>query len=265
MGRWLSRWRACLAVGVLALMLVACSNTPKYVIPKGKMASLMADMYTAESIVESNRAKFSSDSLRKVLKQSVLLRHGVTQEEFDTSMVWYGHNLSDFIEVYDQTIDILQERVDHSASLGNAALASSVDGDSIDAWLWARHYTLSPNGPSSIISFQLPRDENWDPGDAYTLAMKFVGNRDAATLGLTALYDDGSVEFVNSNGAVEGWTRVQLITDSTRVPVKILGHMSAKQPLSEDLRIDSVELLRTRLRPALYHQRYRQRQIPSKK
>lgn len=243
---------------VMAVGLMACKSTPDYVIAPDDMASLLADMYTAESIVEINRTTFMTDSMKKVMKQSVYARHGVTAEQVDTSFVWYGHHIEDYIKVHDRVVEILEKNI-AEASATNAAFG--VEGDSVDTWQWSRHYELTRISPSQVVTFNLPKDDNWEKGDIYLWSMKFINNRSILRWGISAEYADGRIEYCNSEINGEGWNKLQYISDSTQVPVRIAGYLMRVADKGENLYIDSVSLIRDRVKPGLYHQRYRQRSI----
>ncbi len=59
--------RNILLIAAALIVLAACSRTPGYVIPEERMASLMADIYLGDAVVENDAKSFAGDSLRKVL------------------------------------------------------------------------------------------------------------------------------------------------------------------------------------------------------
>ena len=73
------------------------------------MASLVADIHEADAIVTIERESYRTDSQKTALRDAVFARHGITEEQFDTSLVWYGHNLDIYSEVYEEAIDILKD------------------------------------------------------------------------------------------------------------------------------------------------------------
>lgn len=239
-----------------------CNSTPDHVIPPEEMARLLADLYTAESIVEINRTKFATDSMKKVMKQSVYARHGVTAEKVDTSFVWYGHHIEDYIKVHDRVVEILEKDIAEAAA-SNAAFG--VEGDSVDTWQWSRHYELTGLSPRRVISFNLPKDANWQKGDIYAWSIKLINNRSQLKWGMSAEYPDGKVEYCYSDINGEGWNKLQYISDSTQVPVRIAGYLMNVNDKGGNLYIDSISLIRDRLKPGIYHQRYRQHSIGSNK
>lgn len=84
---------------ILSLILASCSKTPGYVISEDKMAEILADIHTGEAVVESNSSSFRNDSTKRALLQSICMRHGVTTQELDTSLYWYGNNLQEYMKV----------------------------------------------------------------------------------------------------------------------------------------------------------------------
>ena len=81
-----------LAIG---LAMVSCDRTPGGVIGVNKMADLIVDLQLAEAYIESHTADFEDDSSKLVIKQSIFKKHGITQQDYDSSLVWYAHNMED--------------------------------------------------------------------------------------------------------------------------------------------------------------------------
>ena len=98
------------------ILFIACNRTPDHVIKQDDMAELMADMQLANAIVDAKYEEYLNDSLKKVLKQSVLIKHNVSKEKFDTSLYWYGQNLDIYKEVYDN-VKVLSVQIKRSIEL----------------------------------------------------------------------------------------------------------------------------------------------------
>lgn len=257
-----SRRRDIFAVAVsllLTLSTLSCQRTPKGVLDTDDMAELMADIHIGESVVDNEYIKYDSDSVRKALKQAILERHGVTQADFDTSLVWYGHHLDKYIEVYEQTSEILQKRLDMAGAVGGSSEGVAVAGDSVDVWTGARRFEIGPNTPSNIVTFSLKHDANWKNGDSYTWRVKLHNMPAMAQWSINAEYSDGSTEVLSTMFAGEGWHEITFFADSTRQATRIFGDLTLTPGPGRRVYADSVELIRNRLIPSLYMQRYRQR------
>ncbi len=244
-----------ISIVLLIMIVIGCNSTPDYVIPPEKMARVLADIHIGESVAEINRSDYREDSLKKALKQSIYIKHGITAEDVDTSFVWYGHHIEEYIKVYDQVIEILEKDIKHIGTLADD-VQITVAGDSADAWNGIRHYILSHESPNEYISFSINKDDNWDKGDRYQWQMKMFNNRSLLSWSLFADYEDGTTEYCNEIGKGEGWNEISLIADSTKVATRIYGVARVDLVPGERVFIDSISLIRTRLNPVGYHSRY---------
>ena len=78
---------------LIAVVLVSCDKAPRGVIGERKMAELVEDFLKADAYMDMHRDVYGTDSMRQLMKQSIMRKHGVTQELYDTSLVWYAHNM----------------------------------------------------------------------------------------------------------------------------------------------------------------------------
>lgn len=236
---------------LLSLLIFAgCDSTPDYVIPPKKMAELMADIHTGEAVVESNNRSFPNDSVKKTFMQSIYLKHGVTSQEVDTSLYWYGHNLNKYMDVYNRTIEILENRIAEAERAGGksdrAPMRVSVDGDSVDIWQGAATRRNSALLPSEYLSFHYSTDKNWERGDRYTINVKPVGTHSPVTLNLAVEYNDGTTEYVSASESGEGMKHLVLVLDSAKVASSVYGSIHYSPFGDEISYLDSISIVRTR-------------------
>lgn len=250
----------------LLLLAAACSSTPGYVIPEKKMAALMADIYTGDAVVESSPREWRQDSVRQVLLTSIYRRHGVTAEQVDTSLAWYGHNIQAYMDMCKLTEELLQQRIDEVERQGGhserVVASVTVDGDSVDVWTGSRTRRNTSLAPSDITTFVLQPDRNWDRGDRYTLSMKGVQTRMPLVMSLTVEYNDGSGETRTYIGPSEGVNSLTLVLDSARNASSVYGMYRYTASPDEVSYLDSIKLYRTRMRPD--NNLLRQGQVPFK-
>lgn len=250
---------------VVAAIALSCSRTPSGVLSKGDMAELLADIHVGEAVVENNYSDFITDSARKVVKQAILEKHGVTQAELDTSFMWYGKHLDRYIEVYELTADILQKRLDRAGAIGASMSGGAVAGDSVDVWAGARRFEVSSLSPSDIVAFTLKHDDNWKSGDMYTWRFKLHNTPVSAKFGINVDYADGSTEVFSTRFGGDGWQEITFYTDSTRQASRVYGDLMIDPGRGRRVFVDSMELIRNRLNPSLYPMRYRQRNYDLRK
>ena len=93
-----------------ALMMLSCDRTPGGVLSVNDMADLIVDMQLAEAYIDNNISEFPSDSSKQVIKQSIFKKHGITQQDYDSSLVWYAHNMEDYVKAYDKAVGKLKDK-----------------------------------------------------------------------------------------------------------------------------------------------------------
>lgn len=244
---------------VLALMfpllMVACGSSDG-VLSTERMAQLLADLHTAESVQELNRSDYSTDSACMVLKQSVYARHGVTAEQVDTSFMWYGHHIDEYIKLYGRVADILKERMD-AIDEDMVDVAMSVVGDSADAWPGLRSRVFDMRYPENYLAFAIDCDDTWENGDAYEWKLKLFNTREPLDWSMVVDYDNGLIETVKGESNGEGWHSLILPLDSTRTAVRVYGFASLPLTGRDHVYLDSISLVRTRVQQSGYWNRRR--------
>lgn len=234
-----------------AVLVSACSSVPDGILDREEMASLMADIHTAESMMELDRTSFRSDSARMALKQSVYARHGVTGEQVDTTLAWYGHHLDKYVEVYNRVGEILQKRMDAiDADLVDLGLA--VVGDSADAWGDVRSKVFDRRYPGDFLSFSIKADDTWENGDCYLWRLKTFNTVRPVRMVMVADYDDGRSDMRSFTSEGDGWQELSLDLDSTRVATRVYGSALIDIAGRERVFVDSISLVRTRVNPSRY-------------
>lgn len=254
------------ALMILALIVGACTRVPDTVLPQEQMARLMADLELADAYATDQRlGQFATDSMRLMLRESVLAKHGINEAKLDTSMRWYGRNLPKLQEVYDRVDSIL---ADSLRALDAQALQASIEasGDTIDLWPLQKSMVLT--GGQQFLVFELPADSTWQRGDVIEWQFAVHNNAKlhpiAATLGSDYLNRSRTID-TQSQRIEKGQTqrmRLLLQLDRQKQAGSLFGYILIPIDSSERVFIDSIRLNRTRLVEAEYHQRrYRTRPL----
>ena len=84
------------AITILCLV-CGCNKVPRDVIAPEIMENLLIDIHKAEAYMENNYSKFQTAANKDSVKASVYAKHNVSKADFDTSIIWYGANLEEFI------------------------------------------------------------------------------------------------------------------------------------------------------------------------
>lgn len=253
-----NKMRTCLCILCVAAaaLLSSCSKTPKGVIPEKDMAVLLADMAEGDAVVELNRSDYGSDESRKALKQSILIKNGYTQADFDKSLMWYGHNLDVYGDVYDDVVSILEDRQrdarNEAKKVGEKLVAA---GDSVDVWQQSHSLLFDRRQCGGLVqlAFSYPADSEMRTGDRYEWRMQMVNAKNAATLFVGVDYADGSSEFQSQSLMPEETASIVLQTDSSRTTKRVYGYMNYKMVMENAVFVDKISLSRSRLRQDIYN------------
>ncbi len=242
-----------------ALLTISCSKTPDGVVNEKDMARLMVDMHKAEAIYEEAENKYYNDSLKLTLRQSVLQKHNVTPEMFDSTLVWYAHHLEVYNEVYDDVIKILDEEkqeLSKSDFTSSASIVSDIapskpryktTGDTADIWGRNRMWILLPGFASNVVTFDNKPDKEYKPGDKYELSFKLINPRRGLKVYFGVDYKDGATAYIYRATSKEGWNHYKLQSDSAREVKRVYGYMTYEPRPKDVVYLDSIELLRTHI------------------
>lgn len=246
-----------------ALLIVACKRVPDGVIPPDRMASLMADIRMVDAVVKVRPQDYVAPATRLALRNAVFERHGVTPEEYDSSLVWYGHNIQRYQDVTDQSIEILEKRLVEANTIAAGELAMSVAGDSVDLWLDTKPWVVTSTTPSHIMTFSNDSDANWQPGDVYTMRARVITPVKSVKWNLTTWYEDGALETITGTMSVTEPHRQELsmLTDSTRTAVRVAGYIYVEPEGHKPVILDSLSLTRRHPVPGVRSQRHYQQRL----
>lgn len=232
---------------ILAIITLSCCNrVPDGVIPPGRMAELMADVRMADAMVKVRQQDYAAPARKLAVRNAVFERHGVTAEQYDSSLVWYGHNIKRYQDVTDRSIEILEHRLAEANAVAAGDLAMSVAGDSVDLWIDALPWVVTPRSASRIYTFTYESDANWEPGDSYTLRARTITPLQGARWNMTAWYTDGALESITGSLNTNDPHRQELtlLTDSTRTARRIAGYILVEPEGHKPVILDSLGLTR---------------------
>lgn len=262
---------------LLVLSLMSCDRAPRGVISKSDMADLIADLQVADAYIESHREEFPNDSTKQVLKQSIFKKHGITSQDYDSSLVWYAHNMEDYVKAHDQALGKLKERYDKLAKSkdkgafedaeGNdkGRLASrdedinrpkiakiGAKGDTTDLWQGKRRFMLTQGARCGFIPFDIVPDADKQSGDRYQLAYKLTRGGNSFKASINVDYTDGTTAQVSRGSTSDGWVTIHIQSDTTRQVRRVYGYVSYNIQRGGAAYVDSIMLLRTHLDKSNY-------------
>ena len=235
--------------------MVSCKpSVPSEYIQPDDMEDLIYDYHVAQGIAMQQDG--SQDYNRRLNFELVLKKHGLTQAQFDSSLVYYYTRADRFQEIYKH----VQERLNNEAEKYGAAVsegpikAASLSGDTADVWKGNRALMLLNDRPYHLYQFAQKADTAYRAGDSFMLSMNTTwlmqqGNRQA-TVYLAITYANDSTVKQYSTVSSSGNTTLRIPSCKARV-TEIKGFlMCGMRPSTDDtnslcvLFVNNIQLFR---------------------
>lgn len=211
------------------MALSACKpGTPKQFIQPSDMEELLYDYHLAAAL--ANQGSGNNDYKRALYWQAALEKHGYTQEQFDSSLVYYYTRADRFEGLYKRVAKRLDDRAialgASESEIGKYATLKQ-EGDTANIWNGASSVALLAVPPYHKSEFELKADTSFRVGD--TFLMNFTvdyisqgANRDG-TVYLALTYNNDSIVGRYARFAFGGVTQMRLQGNDSLKLKKISG------------------------------------------
>ena len=163
-------------LGVLIGSLAACGvERPDTVLSDDVMENVLYDYHIAKALGE--QMSRVEDYKRVLYVDYVYQKHGITEAQFDSSMVWFSRHPDVLGEVYKKVTDRLraeEANVEWLVALREHKPLTSQAGDSVDIWAWQPVYQLSGMPMDNRVTFTFPSDSNFKARDTLRWSVRFT-------------------------------------------------------------------------------------------
>ena len=89
------------------MSMIACR--PRDVLSNSKMRDVLYDLHRMDGAIQTAGYNYGHNQELAAYSQSVLDKHGITQAEFDSSLVWFTDNPQIFNKIYPKVIARLEK------------------------------------------------------------------------------------------------------------------------------------------------------------
>lgn len=202
---------------VSLVILMACKpSVPKEFIQPGDMEDILYDYHIGQAMAKENKDG-NMDYMKSKYFAAVLKKHGVTEAEFDSSLVYYYSHLKRLQLIYKNVNERLS---DEAKMLGTTAgdigrfshLSNS--GDTANIWTGSTDILLMPCPTMNRYDFTVDVDTSYYKGDSFSF--QFVteylwqsGTKDAIVCIVSKYEGDSIVQTVN-HVSVSGLSQIRV-------------------------------------------------------
>lgn len=195
------------------------------------MEAILVDYYMAKAICqETDEPKDSVREYRQSLYvNAVLKKHGVTQAEFDSSLVYYYTRADRFEPLCKRVADRLEDKaLILGASEGEIGKYANANGDTANIWSNRTSLLMMPRPPYNRFDFEIAGDSVFKRGDR--LLFQFMtdfmyqsGTRNGVIY-MAVQYSD-TIVGRSQRFSSSGFTKMDITTRDDRDPKSIRGYL----------------------------------------
>lgn len=112
-------------VSIVSIVLLAgmalTGCRPRNVLSSSRLEDLLYDMHRAEAILQQAGYNYGHEDEVMKYHYEVLAAHGVTQAQFDSTIVWYTSHPTRYDKIYPRVLARIDKEMDKQSELENAA------------------------------------------------------------------------------------------------------------------------------------------------
>lgn len=192
------------------LCILSCKpGVPSHIIQPDDMEDILFDYHIAEAmtVTDDGDARQYNNRLYRL---AVLKKHGVSQADFDSSMVYYTRHADRLHAIYQNLAQrMADEALAWGADAGNINTVSFAEGDTTNIWTLDNNLVLFPHPPYNMVSFFTQADSTYRKGDRFIMIF--------------------NTRFLYQDGVKDGMAQMAVRFDNDSVGVRIM-RMSTDSP-----------------------------------
>ena len=243
------------------LLFPACKpGVPSDLIQPAELEDLLYDYHIAQAMAETRQD--SMNFKRYSYVQAVFEKYGVSEAEFDSTMVWYASHATYLNDIYKK----LQERYStHVSALGASTGENDIfahldaQGDTANIWQERAFRILKPRFMEDRLLFTMTADTTFHKGDAllWRFDSRYIshGRQNEAYAGFYVTYDNDSTAGVTQRIYSNNLMQLRLEGDTAHA-IREVGGFVYYKPSDEDkesrlLLLRDIMLVRFHLQPVV--------------
>lgn len=240
-----------LAIGLLC----ACDSTPSGVISKGKMEDLLFDFHIAQSMIYDLSSAEQEEKSQEYI-DAVFRKYGVTQEDFDSSLVWYSRHPDEYHKLYvniKERYDKLNSELQLQNGNKDMMAVFSAGGDTTNIWGAQKLLVLRNNDLLNKETFSIKADTSFHKADSYILMCKvglLLENRNERSeyvaIGMSIKYKDGTTAGYSRQASTNDKIQITIASKDSVEIEKVTGffYFKGNQHYRSTAFIDDIQLFR---------------------
>ena len=156
---------------LISLFIVSCKPTvPREIIQPDEMAEILYDYHLADAMAteqESDNRAYDS----RLYRLAALKKHGVTEADFDSSMVYYTRHADRLHSIYQKVAERMEkEATALGATISDLNRKAGVEGEAMNVWPGEHSLVLMPLPLYDHVQYRVEADTAFHRGERFTLS-----------------------------------------------------------------------------------------------
>lgn len=240
---------------LLLLLIVSCKPTiPGHYIQPDDMEDLLYDYHLSQGAVSFDDGN-SMEYKRRMYFLAVLKKYGVSEAEFDSSMVYYYGHAELMADIYHRLDERMNAAAQKIGAEGTGSMGvSNSNGDTVNVWNGPRGKVLSARPLNNRLDFYIKADTSYRANDLLQLYFmsSFLyqeGTKDAVAL-MAVKYEGDTVVSRYQRVMSSGETRLTINERNGKKIKEIKGYIYVGKGNGDDsktlklLVVDRLQLMR---------------------
>ena len=245
----------CIAIIGLCMLASCKVERPETVFSNERMEAVLLDYHLARAMGEE--LSYDDRYKRELYLEAVFKKHGITEAEFDSSMVWFARHPEVMAGIYENIRGKLKNQRDYINNLiaeRDNKPRLSLPGDSVNVWFWQNFYQLTGSPLDNKVTFVLSPDTNFQDRDTLRWNVRFrfmesgrVDTAYAPVMALQVRYKHDSIVSAARKILADTLGTVMLAADTLGKMEEIRGFIYyPQQSVPRILSLDQISLMRYR-------------------
>lgn len=153
-------------------MLGCKPSTPSQYIQPDEIVDILVDYHLSRAMAQSQPDYDEQNYCRALYWNAAMQKHGITQEKFDSSMVYYYSQANVFSNIYKKVYDRLNDEYTllgiSEGEIGRYS-ALKADGDTANIWPGHISHFMMPMPPYNRLDFSIACDTSFYEGDSFLM------------------------------------------------------------------------------------------------
>ena len=217
-----------LYIFVLMLAAACTPSVPKQYIQPGEMEDILFDYHVAQAMSKTTGSG-DYEYNKQLYIDAVLKKYGISEADFDSSLVYYYTRADKFRDIYAHVSERLNEEAKLlGASVGDISRYSqySATGDTANIWSGISDALLIPRPTQNRVDFTIKVDTTFHLGDSFmfqfmTEYLYQSGSKDAVVCIVTKYEGDSIIQTTNHVRKMMYISQLQLIRFHSKEILKV--------------------------------------------